>query len=472
MTSRERFVTGLREVFRRALSDFFKPLLVRPFWMGGAIVAATLYLYLSTGVAELATLNSRSTCVLVGELRKEAGPFVGAAASHVKILGAYAKHMKERPLSLLLAFLYPQCSPEKQLEPIILELDNAPKTEEAAQKIIAEAGQQIERFCECREGIRDRDIVWLKSERLPKWLMDDLNQAIKKSHETTERFQERRTFENALDACQANRETLLLFVLASMGYGNRDNVVQFLADVEKAHCLTSTLASETPEGESKQRLEKWAKSEGRLRQYLKSHAVQRSEQRDGADQRGYRGSLSGRCRRVRYGTVVGHSLLSHPRLTLTTRRIASPEIGALPHSPSVVIRLLLCQHQSIILCSSIGGLPGVGGFAMGGGGGLLLLGGQGLGGDRQGQGRLVGARQEPGLPGRDDAGGGHLGRDTHVGSGGRRQRARGGGQRQAEDDGGLGDLAEVEGTARTPVQDEVDPGLIPVATGLQGGAGR
>lgn len=263
------------------LKKFFVPFGNRAALLLVLLVAALLagWLDITTGARELVRQNSKPTLLmLASEVKNEAGPFVRASGKHAQLLRKYVRHMERRPFSLVVRWLYPEYSPRKQLSSIVLALESAPNDEEGSKEVINAAGDQLYDFYKTADKFSDRPIVWFKSERLPNWLVNDINSALVNSHTMVETLGSELSVECALGTCEANREAILLLCLARLGYNDEEKIKAFLGDVKQAQKFTAIVANKKGNEQARDQILKWAESEARRVKILQARLAKNMDE--------------------------------------------------------------------------------------------------------------------------------------------------------------------------------------------------
>ncbi|MHC4573227.1 MAG: hypothetical protein ACYS76_03715 [Planctomycetota bacterium] len=277
------------------LKKFFEPLTKRPLslFTWPAIVIIVCWLYVTTGVGELARHNSDEALflaadafVLGAEPISELSPdFTEEGKSNAKALRAYVGQIQERHLAAILQRLHPEYSPKERLLPLLARLE-APGDQQQAQELIWTAGVESDRLHLAAEKFARAVVVWFKSERLDEELVRELDEALGDSRKLVEKLQtelvaalsdqvldqveQDQAVKNALAACQANRRTMLLLFLARMGYGSEEKINEFLGLAEKTSGCKVSLAGTIEDPEVKRTVLDWAQSEQRRVHILKA----------------------------------------------------------------------------------------------------------------------------------------------------------------------------------------------------------
>ena len=261
--------------FHAIIVKFFQPLIKHRFltFSASIIIGVSLYIGVDIGLAELARQNSYDMQMLASEMLNEYGPsFTEASKEHAELLGQYIEHMEIRQGSSTLRILYPKNSPKKALDSAREALEKATKEEEA-KETIWQTGQATNTLYMLGKRFPRSPIEWFKSEDLPDELIRDLSDALSKSHNLAEKLEKAQTPESALEACQANRKSILLLFLARLGSDKkkiRGQIQEFLSDVKRVQEYTTTLAHKKENVENKEQILEWAKSEERRSKILKA----------------------------------------------------------------------------------------------------------------------------------------------------------------------------------------------------------
>ena len=185
----------------------------------------------------------------------------------------YTKRLERRQPSALVRILYPAYNHKKEFDSILSSLEKAAKGNdgEKAKEAIWQAGLASNQLYMLGKRFPRSPIQWFKSEKLPEWLLTDLNSALADSHKLVNKLDKERTMNNALEACRINRKTILLLFLARLGYDNEGEIKRFVRDVERARDCTLLLAKRIGENEKKKEiLYEVAKSEERRIKILKA----------------------------------------------------------------------------------------------------------------------------------------------------------------------------------------------------------
>lgn len=218
---------------------------------------------------ELIEQNKNDLLLLASELLTETGPnYVKACREYANIMEEYMMHMEEKPLSLLIRWLYPHGSPYKLLGSIVSNLERARGNEEAKEAII-KAGEELFKFCGYSEKYSHTSLIWLQYRKVPENLVIEIERALAKSQETVEKFKREPSLKNAVIACEDNRKTMLLLFLWRSGYHDWARIKSFRYNVQQARDCFKTKAYEmVSDDRSKQWLLQYTDSEQRRMQIL------------------------------------------------------------------------------------------------------------------------------------------------------------------------------------------------------------
>lgn len=228
-------------------------------------------LHAEVKLTELVQRNADDSLMLKCEAEEESGKdFIIAREDHVYLLERYLGHMKKRFLSRLLQPLYPELSPETQLRPIVGLLRD--EEGDARKEIQATVGT-IREFFRNSEKSSEIQIVSFKPEVLSEELLGAINEALNKSHEDVNKYEQTQTVDNAETACRANRRAIALLYLARFDYRNFDDkkLKQLRQDVDRTIYYNGVLersASTSPKNRNLLRM--YSKSEHRRLQIIQA----------------------------------------------------------------------------------------------------------------------------------------------------------------------------------------------------------
>lgn len=242
--------------FRQVLKIYFRPLSTHPIRMGVAflIVGILLYIGANIGLAEVIRQNSHRMHPLSVEILLELDPSsLGECKRHAKMIRQYTKHLEGNRVGLILRWLYPQYSLDKQMTSSLADLEAA-KTGEEAQKAIRKAGMTVLRLYKMGKKFPKSPRAWFNSETLPKKLLEDINDSLANATQMADNLEKVQTQETVRVACQINRYTILLLSLGQLGYNDNEKIQQFLSDVKRAHHYTQVLVGKT---EDKTKVKEW-----------------------------------------------------------------------------------------------------------------------------------------------------------------------------------------------------------------------
>ena len=135
--------------------------------------------------------------------------------------------------------------------------------DEMAKKAIWRAGEATNKLYMRGKRFPWSPIDWFNSEDLPNWLLTDLNNAFVESHKLVNKLKSDQTQEAAIEACVANRRTILLLFLARLGYDDQKTIREFLSDVKLSYDYTNAVADKEENKETKEEILKVARSENR-----------------------------------------------------------------------------------------------------------------------------------------------------------------------------------------------------------------
>jgi hypothetical protein len=218
------------------------------------------------GLAEVIRQNSYPIHLLASEQLNELGPcFIGEGGRHVEMIKKYTKHLERRQLAVLVRVLYPKYSPKKMFASVLPALEKAveEQDDEMAKKAIWRAGEATNKLYMRGKRFPWSPIDWFNSEDLPNWLLTDLNNAFVESHKLVNKLKSDQTQEAAIEACVANRRTILLLFLARLGYDDQKTIREFLSDVKLSYDYTNAVADKEENKETKEEILKVARSENR-----------------------------------------------------------------------------------------------------------------------------------------------------------------------------------------------------------------
>lgn len=254
--------------FSKTAKMFFKPLSKRKHayltLTITAVIVAIVYVLLSGVISQ----NCMGASVLGIELSKESGrEFMYAKNHHKVMVSKYVKHIKKRYASLLVDLLYPEYSFKKQLKRIEYSFEASVSGEDQAREVIHNAGEQIRGFCVRTDRFPSGEVIWFIPQRIPASLLMDLNGTLVKAEEFVTKLEDHPTLKNAKASCMYDREAILLFSLARLfyGYKNQQDIQKFRIAVERAHKSMLNLADriEGDNADDAALLKKYAQSEQR-----------------------------------------------------------------------------------------------------------------------------------------------------------------------------------------------------------------
>lgn len=203
------------------LEKFFESIRTHPIQIvsSSVIVALVLYIGVNTGFAELVRQNAHRIHMLACEPLTESGPdLIEANTEHAEMVQVYVEHMQQSNLAAILGLLYPECSLKNQLDSVWLPLTNAPVDDERVREVNCVAGKQINGLCERAEELSRRPIIWFTSKYTPDEMLRDTDNMLPKSQELVGTFEKELLVENAPEACEDNRRTMLLLFMARLSY--------------------------------------------------------------------------------------------------------------------------------------------------------------------------------------------------------------------------------------------------------------
>lgn len=249
------------------VAKFFEPFKKRTFWMiiASVIVGLILFVVVNIGFAEVVRQNSYDMHMLAAEQLNELGPcYISESVRHSEMIKQYTKHLEQRQLAALVRVLFPTYSPKKVLASAEKALEKAAKGgQEEAKTAIWKAGVASNQLYMLGKRLSRSPIAWFESEDLPRWLLTDLNNAFVESHELVNKLKSDQTQEAAVEACVANRKTILLLFLARLGYDDQKTIREFLSDVELSYEYTKAVADKEENKETKEEILEVARSEER-----------------------------------------------------------------------------------------------------------------------------------------------------------------------------------------------------------------
>lgn len=248
------------------IKKFFRPLIKHPFYTVITSVIIGIAFFRCVDLPELIRQNTDDILMLSSEIIIELGPNLPEESKrHAEMVKQYSRHLEQRQLAGIVRVLYPQYSPKKTLTSLSSDLEKAAEgTEEEAKKAIWKAGLTSNQLYKLCKRFPRSFYKWFKTEKLPDWLLEDLNKALAESTLMLNKLEKERTPEAAVDSCRANRKAILLLFLARLGYDNEEKIKYFKEEVERARDCTRKLAQENTEDKKKHEwLSNVAKSEDR-----------------------------------------------------------------------------------------------------------------------------------------------------------------------------------------------------------------
>ncbi|NQT02198.1 MAG: hypothetical protein HQ580_09255 [Planctomycetes bacterium] len=201
------------------------------------LVVLVPILYIEIRFDKLINRNLEDILMLMCEVATESGDdFINARKDHAAMLEHYIGHMEQRPLSRFLRALNPELSPEVQLKPLLENLRRPVSNQQEAREEIEEARKTFKQFIRNSVKSSDLQVSTFKSEVLPEYLIRDVEETLRRSHEAVDEFEKNSNFKNAEGACRANRRAIALVYLVRFGYQNlidQDRIKQFRNNIER-----------------------------------------------------------------------------------------------------------------------------------------------------------------------------------------------------------------------------------------------
>jgi len=233
--------------FKQIIVKFFDPLTKHPFHtiIASIVIGITSYIGVDIVLAEVVRQNTYELHMLSAELLNELGPcYIGESGRHAEMIKQYTKHLEQRQLAALVRVLYPKYGTKKEFDSVLLSLEKAVKENdgEKAKEVIWQAGLSINKLYILSKKFPRSPIAWFDSEDLPSWLLTDLNKAFVDSNDVVNKLKNDQTREAAIEACIANRKTILLLFLGRLGYDNEEKIKSFLSDVKRSYEYTKDVA--------------------------------------------------------------------------------------------------------------------------------------------------------------------------------------------------------------------------------------
>jgi len=204
-------------VLTERLEMFFESIRAHPIQIvsSSVIIGIALYVGVSIGLAELNRQNSYKIHMLASEMLIELGPDLAEESRrHAEMVKQYTEHIEEGYLAAILRVLYPTYSPKKALAFALSGLEKAAKEEkdEDERKFLYEVARSEDRRVKILEAMLANN-------------MDDVCELLRVAIEGA--FEKELLVENAPEACEDNRRTMLLLFLARLSY-NSNSQKRFL----------------------------------------------------------------------------------------------------------------------------------------------------------------------------------------------------------------------------------------------------
>lgn len=231
---------------------FSEPGRTQPFSLIICLLIVWILLYVGISFAEIIRDGSDGVSILACEMLCETGPDFTKPVSDgdiLEMLESYSKYLEHERLPDILRALTD--SPAKGLaaaSQIVGDIDIKGGQEKAANDIWR-AGEEIMLGRLKAPKFLPRGIALHEYREAPEGLVNDVNDALDDSEEAARLFEEKRSLENAVESCEANRRTMLLLFLARSSY-NRPEVAslftRFRTVVKTSKDNKSVLAGKPP----------------------------------------------------------------------------------------------------------------------------------------------------------------------------------------------------------------------------------
>lgn len=227
--------------FGQTVVKFFEPLRAHPIQMiiASVIIGIALYVGIDIGLAEVVRQNSYDIHMLSTEMLIELGPdYASESERYAEIIKRYTKHLEQRRLATVLRLLYPEYSPKKRLESVLLALEKVAYDEEEARRAIWKAGLASNQLYVHSKRFPQSPFKWFESEDLPVPLLYELDNAFDTFHMQVDKLKNAQTIEDAVDGCRvtcsSSRRVILLLFLARLSYDNEEKIERFLTDLKES----------------------------------------------------------------------------------------------------------------------------------------------------------------------------------------------------------------------------------------------